>query len=80
MDKKITNKREKNGSITHVKVGEETKTKQDVLNDISKNDYYTYPDGIDGKRGAKVHKTKSGYISTNPNDDTRDNLDNLKNF
>ena len=56
------------------------KTKTDILNDISKNEYFTYPDGLTGKQGAKVHKTKSGHISTNPNDDTRDNLDNLPNF
>ena len=50
------------------------------MKDIPQNDYYTYPDGLAGKQGAKVHKTKSGYISTNPNDDTKDNLDNLPNF
>ena len=78
--KKITHKREVKGRITHIKVDGLEKTKQEVLNDIPNNDYYTYPDGLTGRQGSKVHKTKSGYISTNPDDDTRDNLDNLPNF
>jgi hypothetical protein len=80
MDKKITHKREVKGSITHVKVDGYEKTKMDVLNDIPKNDYYTYPDGVNGKKGAKVYKTKNGHITTIPNDDTRDNLDSLPIF
>jgi hypothetical protein len=40
----------------------------------------TDPSELTGRQGSKVYKTKSGYISTNPNDDTRDNLDNLKPF
>jgi hypothetical protein len=77
MMKKITHKRELKGAITHVKVDGSEKTKQQVISDIPNNDYYTY---IGDKQGSKIHKTKSGYISTNPNDDTRDNLDNLPNF
>lgn len=75
--KKITHKREINGTITHVKVDGVIKTKQDVIDDIGNNDYYTYPNGV---KGSKVHKTKSGHISTNPNDDKKDNLDNLLPF
>lgn len=77
MIKKITHKRQVKGSITHVRADGDTKTKKEVLDDILKNEYYTY---VNGKKGSKVHKTKSGHISTNPNDDTRDNLDNLLDF
>lgn len=50
-------------------------TKTQVIADIvsGRNQYKTYPGG------AEVF-VKNGYITTKPNDTTRDNLDELPNF
>lgn len=76
MEKKVTHKREKDGAITHLKVDDVEKTKEYVLKDILENDYYTY---VDDKKCSKIHK-ESNYLTTNPNDKIKDNLDNLPNF
>lgn len=80
MEKKVTRKREKYGVITHVEVDDQEKTKQEVLNDVNVNEYYTYPDGKYGKRGERIYKTTKNHLTTKSNDNTRDNLDSLNNF
>jgi hypothetical protein len=77
MNKYVTHKREVKGAITHLKVDGAGKSRKEIMDDIPANDYFTY---VNDKIGAKIHKTKNGYLTTNPNDDTRDNLDNLPTF
>ena len=78
MIKEVTNVLQKDGKITHVKVDGDIKTRSEVIKDMDNNSYVSSPFGTNIK--TPIHKTKSGWISTNPNDDTRDNLDSLPGF
>jgi hypothetical protein len=77
MEKKITSKTsDKNGVILKVVVDGVNKTKSEVITAIEKEGKGVYFTHADGKKGSEVY-VKSGYLTTKPNDATRDNLDEL---
>jgi hypothetical protein len=77
MEKKITSKSaDQNGVIRFVVVDGVNKPKHEVIDAINKKGkgvYFTY---VDDKKGSEVY-AKNGYLTTKPNDATRDNLDEL---
>jgi hypothetical protein len=77
MEKYVKSVNEINGTIVTLKLNNSVEiTRESLYNDLNNNEYYTL---VNKKKGSRIHK-KGKFITTNPNDDSRDNLDELPRF